>query len=455
MQQIRPPAVAGQFYPADPRGLQSQVAGLMEAVPAGAGTAARPKALIAPHAGYIYSGPTAARAYARLLPYRGQIRRVVLLGPAHRVRLTGLALPSVQAFVTPLGPVPVDGAAIEALRGLPQVGVSDQAHAQEHSLEVHLPFLQMALGSFSLVPLVVGNASPGQVAEVIDRLWGGDETLVVVSSDLSHYLGYEQAQALDSGTARRILALDTGIDHEMACGATPVNGLLELARRRGLAPQLVDQCNSGDTAGDRSRVVGYASFAFYPAEASQAAPDLPDGPTLISLARAAISGRFGLRFDRHDDHPALDRPAATFVTLMKDGRLRGCIGSLAPHRNLREDIEANAQAAAFSDPRFEPLKFEELRDIAIEVSLLSPMAPMQFSGEADLLAQLKPGEDGLVIQYDQQRGTFLPQVWESLPAPADFLGELKRKAGLPRDFWHPELKVWRYRVDKWAERQRP
>jgi AmmeMemoRadiSam system protein A len=293
------------------------------------------------------------------------------------------------------------------------------------------------------------------VAEVLDRLWGGDETLVVVSSDLSHYLAYEQARALDAGTARRILALDTGIDHEMACGATPVNGLLELARRRGLEPRLVDQCNSGDTAGDRNRVVGYAAFAFYPVESRPAASDLPDGPTLIGLARAAISGRFGLRFERRDAHPALDRPAATFVTLDKGGRLRGCIGSLAPHRSLREDIEANAQAAAFSDPRFEPLKFEELRDIAIEVSLLSPMEPVQFSSEAELLAQLKPGADGLVLQYGGQRGTFLPQVWESLPAPADFLGELKRKAGLPRDFWHPALKAWRYRVDKWSERSRP
>ncbi|HWA13726.1 MAG TPA: AmmeMemoRadiSam system protein B [Burkholderiales bacterium] len=453
MQQIRPPAVAGAFYPADPRALQSQVAGMLDA--AAAGAAARPKALIAPHAGYVYSGPTAARAYAPLLRFPGQIRRVVLLGPAHRVRLEGLALPSVQAFVTPLGSVPLDGAAMEAIRGLPQVCVSDLAHAQEHSLEVHLPFLQTVLGSFDLVPLVVGSASPSQVAEVLDRLWGGDETLVVVSSDLSHYLGYEQARALDAGTARRILALDTGIDHEMACGATPVNGLLALARRRGLEPHLLDQCNSGDTAGDRNRVVGYAAFAFYPAESRVATPDLPDGTTLVGLARASISGRFGLRFERRDTHPALDRPAATFVTLNKEGRLRGCIGSLAPHRSLREDIEANAQAAAFSDPRFEPLKFEELRDIAIEVSVLSPMEPVEFSSEAELLAQLKPGEDGLVLQYGGRRGTFLPQVWESLPAPADFLGELKRKAGLPRDFWHPELEAWRYRVDKWSERGRP
>jgi AmmeMemoRadiSam system protein A len=303
----------------------------------------------------------------------------------------------------------------------------------------------------------VGRASPDLVSEVLDRLWGGDETLIVVSSDLSHYLRYEQARTFDAETSRRILGLESGLDHEMACGATPVNGLLALARRRGLVSRLLDQCNSGDTAGDRNRVVGYAAYGFYAAAAQPARsptrePALPDGATLLSLARASISGRFGLRFDRDDTNPALERPAATFITLKKDGRLRGCIGSLAPHRNLRDDIEANAQAAAFSDPRFEPLKFEELRDIAIEVSLLSPMEPMQFTSEADLLSQLKPGEDGLVLQHGPQRGTFLPQVWESLPEPKEFLAELKRKAGLPREFWHPDVKVFRYRVHKWAER---
>ncbi|MBE2258753.1 MAG: AmmeMemoRadiSam system protein B, partial [Rhodobacteraceae bacterium] len=222
----------------------------------------RPKAIIAPHAGYVYSGPIAASVYAPLHALRESIRRVVLLGPTHRVAVNGLAAPAVSAFATPLGVVAVDRAAIAAIAPLPQVVVSDAAHALEHSLEVQLPFLQAVLEQFALVPLAVGRASAEQVAEVLDRLWGGDETLIVISSDLSHYLPYPVARATDSETARQIVALEPRLDHQQACGATPVNGLLLAARRHGLKAQLIDLRNSGDTAGDRSRVVGYGAFAF-------------------------------------------------------------------------------------------------------------------------------------------------------------------------------------------------
>jgi AmmeMemoRadiSam system protein B len=222
-----------------------------------------PKAIIAPHAGYIYSGPIAASVYALLAPARGVIERVVLLGPTHRVVVRGLALPGAAAFATPLGTVEIDQPAVEALRQLPQVGVSAEAHALEHSLEVHVPFLQAILGTFTLVPLAVGRAGQHEVAEVLDRLWGGAETLIVVSSDLSHYLPYADAQAVDRATAKAILELATNISHEQACGATPVTGLTLAARRRGLKPELIDLRNSGDTAGDRNRVVGYGAFAFY------------------------------------------------------------------------------------------------------------------------------------------------------------------------------------------------
>jgi hypothetical protein len=221
-----------------------------------------PKALIAPHAGYVYSGPIAASAYASLEPVRDTIRRVVLLGPCHRVAVRGLALPSADAFDTPLGRVPVDRDAVAALAGLPQVVVSAAAHAQEHSLEVQLPFLQRMLREFAIVPLAVGDATAAEVAEVLDRLWGGPETLVLVSSDLSHYRRYDEAVRIDRATADAVLALDPVLDHEQACGATPIAGLVMVARRRGLAPRLLDLRNSGDTAGDRRRVVGYAAFAF-------------------------------------------------------------------------------------------------------------------------------------------------------------------------------------------------
>jgi len=258
---IRPAAVAGMFYPESAIVLARDVERMLAAVPPAA-RAPQPKAIIAPHAGYVYSGPVAASIYAPLIALRGAVSRVVLLGPTHRVAVDGLALPASRAFATPLGMITIDQHAVAAIVDLPQVIVSEAAHAQEHSLEVQLPFLQTVLGDFSLLPLAVGDASPQAVAQVLERLWGGDETLIVVSSDLSHYLPYGQARRIDAQTAQSIVDLDPTIDHQQACGATPVNGLLLAARAHGLHGQLIDLRNSGDTAGDKARVVGYGAFAF-------------------------------------------------------------------------------------------------------------------------------------------------------------------------------------------------
>ncbi len=263
MPDVRPAAVAGMFYPDAPSALAADVRACLARVEVrAAGSVPVPKALIAPHAGYVYSGPVAASAYARLAGGRETIRRVVLLGPTHRVPVRGLALPSTQAFATPLGIVAVDREAVAAALALPQVSTSDMAHAFEHALEVQLPFLQIVLGEFRIVPFAVGDASPREVSDVIELLWGGPETLIVVSSDLSHYHRYDDARDIDRGTSDAILALAANLDHQQACGATPINGLLLAARRHGLRPELLDLRNSGDTAGDKSRVVGYASFAF-------------------------------------------------------------------------------------------------------------------------------------------------------------------------------------------------
>ncbi|MES2952104.1 MAG: AmmeMemoRadiSam system protein B [Pseudomonadota bacterium] len=263
MQHLRKPAVAGTFYPDQAEALSRNVTALLAAVGKSSnGDGTVPKALIVPHAGYLYSGSTAALAYASLANARATIKRVVLLGPVHRVPVRGMALDSASAFATPLGDIAVDQDAVAALAGLPQVVLSPQAHALEHSLEVQLPFLQSVLDDFKLLPLAVGNATPGEVAEVLDAVWGGPETLIVVSSDLSHFLPYAGAQAVDGTTVQYILAMVSGITHEQACGATPINGLLLTARRRHLQPRLLGQCNSGDTAGDKGHVVGYAAFAF-------------------------------------------------------------------------------------------------------------------------------------------------------------------------------------------------
>lgn len=268
MLQVRPPAVAGAFYPGHSQTLTHDVLAMLAATKPDpdSTTTAAPKALIVPHAAYIYSGATAAQAYARLAGVRQTIRRVVLLGPVHRVAVSGLALPGTKAFATPLGQINIDQDAVAAIQSLPQVVERPAAHAQEHSLEVQLPFLQLALDKFKLLPLVVGDATPAEVAQVLELLWGGDETLIVISSDLSHFLPYTAAQTVDRDTVQAMLNLQTNLNHQQACGATPVNGLLLAARRHHLQPQLLGLCNSGDTAGDKGRVVGYASLAFTPEE---------------------------------------------------------------------------------------------------------------------------------------------------------------------------------------------
>lgn len=261
MHTFRQPAVAGAFYSGNKQILADDIEALLDTVkPAVDHTL--PKAIIVPHAGYIYSGQTAAIAYARLAPGRDSIKRVILLGPVHRVPIRGLALPDVDAFATPLGKIKIDQAAIASLVGLSQVVLSRAAHSQEHSLEVQLPFLQTVLNKFKLVPLAVGDATAAEVAEVLDTLWGGPETVIIVSSDLSHYLPYGIARATDHKTIQNILSLQGSLTHQQACGGTPVNGLILAAQRHHLKPKLLNLCNSGDTAGDKNRVVGYASLIF-------------------------------------------------------------------------------------------------------------------------------------------------------------------------------------------------
>ncbi len=263
MSAIRRPAVAGQFYPGESQRLRRQVETYLADVktPVQKNGGRPPKAIIAPHAGYIYSGPIAASAYAHLAASGPDVRRVILLGPAHWARVQGLAASSADAFATPLGAVPIDRPAQDQILALAQVRVADEAHVREHCLEVQLPFLQVIFDDFTVVPLAVGAADPEQVAEVIEQLWGAEETVVVISSDLSHYLDYRTAVEIDRATSLAIEALRP-LAEGQACGRQAINGLLQLARQRGLAARTVDLRNSGDTAGSRDRVVGYGAYVF-------------------------------------------------------------------------------------------------------------------------------------------------------------------------------------------------
>jgi AmmeMemoRadiSam system protein B len=259
------------FYPDRETSLRTDVEGYLQAAEEAAARSkkgtldperpGRPKAIIAPHAGFVYSGPVAASAYIRASLLQGVVQRVVLLGPAHRYPFRGLAASSAIAFETPLGSVPLDREAIRDALRLGQVHLLDDAHEGEHSLEVHLPFLQVVLGDFSLVPLVVGETTPEEVAQVLEILWGGSETLIVISTDLSHYLPHSRATELDASTARAIEELKPeSIGRDQACGRLPMAGLLLRAQAEGLSVECVDLRNSGDTAGPRDQVVGYGSF---------------------------------------------------------------------------------------------------------------------------------------------------------------------------------------------------
>jgi AmmeMemoRadiSam system protein B/AmmeMemoRadiSam system protein A len=447
---VRPAAVAGTFYPREVKELAREVADLIDGVENLAPRFGHPKALIVPHAGYVYSGPIAARAYDELGAARGIVRRVVLLGPVHRVPVRGLALPGAEAFDTPLGRVPVDAEGVRMLAPLKQVVESRAAHAMEHSLEVQLPFLQSMLGEFSLLPLAVGDARPQEVREVLERIWGGPETLIVVSTDLSHYHRYDEAREIDRSTLARIASFASDINHEEACGATVLNGFLATARAHNLSMRLLGACNSGDTAGSRDRVVGYSAFALY--EGARVSLE-EAGQTLLGIARGAISNALGLSAERPrtDAAPWLARPGATFVSLHRAGKLRGCIGSLTAQRGLGEDVAHNAVAAATRDPRFAPLDADAWRGCELEVSVLSRAKPIRFADEAELLAQLRPGEDGLILEHDGRRATFLPQVWESIPDKRAFLAALLEKAGLPADTRLARCGLWRYRVIKWTQ----
>lgn len=437
---IRPPAVAGMFYPLSGKALEQDIRNYLDQAHV---DIPPPKAIIAPHAGYIYSGPIAAEVYASLKPARSRIRKVVLLGPAHRVYLEGLALPDATTFATPLGDIEIDRELVDTVRRFPQVTVMDSAHAQEHSLEVHLPFLQIVLEDFTLLPLVVGEVGQKQVSEVLSAVWGGDETLIVISSDLSHYHEYDTARRIDAATSKAIAnyQLDD-IGPNQACGCRPMRGLLNLARQRDMEIKILDVRNSGDTAGPHDQVVGYGAYSIHYRQSPLAEYE----EKLLSIARQSIEYGFRnkqpLQPDLNEYDDVLKQPRATFVTLKINSNLRGCIGTLQAVDPLVISVADSAYKAAFQDPRFSPLTKDEFKQIELSISVLTPPEEMTFTSETDLIGQLQPGIDGLIIESGHKRATFLPEVWHSLPEVNDFLGQLKLKAGMGPG--ETPQKAWRY-----------
>ena len=452
---VREPAVAGLFYPDDPGALAAAVSAHIEsATPLDApDPPIAPRALIAPHAGYRYSGAAAGAAYRTLAGRSDRIDRVVLVGPAHRVAVegTGVGVSTAQTWRTPVGDVPVD---VDTSRALVADGLAvaaDAAHAPEHSLEVHLPFLLEVLGPVPILPLVVGVCSARTVAAALDAVWQDDATLVVVSSDLSHYLTDDEARIRDDRTRRAIVEGRAGdVGPRDACGCIPIAGLVMAARSHGVAPCTLAMATSADASGDTSRVVGYGSFAFAPPRPLTGG----DAAWLLARARAAIVHELtGAGIDPLDDDDVDERlciPGASFVTLEVRGELAGCIGSLEATRPLWQDVARNARGAAFADPRFDPLLRAELDATAIKVAVLSPLEALP-TGRGEMTAALRPGVDGLLIEAGDHRATFLPTVWKKLSQPEDFVAALLDKAGLAAGDWPATLQAWRYTTVELAD----
>jgi AmmeMemoRadiSam system protein B/AmmeMemoRadiSam system protein A len=461
---IRPPAIAGTFYPNNPVELEATVQYFLSEAVIKFGPAVNvPKAIIVPHAGYIYSGLTAAAVYNRLQPAREIIKRVVILGPCHRIAINGIALPSTEIFQTPLGNILLDKDAITSILNLESVEIFNETHVNDHSIEIHLPFLQKILADFKLVPLIVGNSNPEKVAEVLEILWGGPETLIIISTDLSHYLGYDQAKIVDNQTCKAIEQMDLdALGKDQACGRHSVKGLLMLAKAKSLSVTTADIRNSGDTAGTKERVVGYGSWYFDENKTKYIDTENKfnllthdilklHGNTLLRFAASTIFSQVLPSKTAYAKLPQLDpiltEQGASFITLNKKGQLRGCMGSIQAWRPLIKDITQNAYKAAFEDPRFPQLTLLEIESgkIEISISILSPQTQMHFLNEIDLLDQLQPGLDGIVlIDGTQYRAVFLPSVWEQLPNPKQFMSQLKRKAGLPENYWSDTIQIWRY-----------
>jgi AmmeMemoRadiSam system protein B/AmmeMemoRadiSam system protein A len=489
-QNVRQPAVAGLFYPKDAKLLAGTVDQYLAAAPTNSLPGVR--ALICPHAGYEFSGPVAACAYKRIAG--GNFNTVIILAASHYALFQGASVPTTDAYETPLGRVPVSEKARQLAQQAPFVpephclvqrpqwsaiapkptppAGEDTPETWEHSVEVQVPFLQRTLKQFTILPVIFGRAEPAEVAKALAPIVD-EKTLVIVSSDLSHYHPYEEARGLDHETLKwicdlNIAALQAPNAEEHACGRMPILALLHLAKLKGWTPQLLDYRNSGDTAGDKSRVVGYSAVAFTggiaektsakaATEAKSAAQFNPaERRFLLDLARQTLTrvtaGR-GLPDTTSDGVPVSCRASkGCFVTLTKSGDLRGCIGNILPAGPLHQSVMENARSAALHDPRFPPVTADEAAKLHIEISVLTVPEPLAFSSPDDLLAKLQPHRDGVLLKIGERTATFLPQVWEQLPDKTEFLSHLAAKAGCAPSAWRgKDVSVSIYHAEAFEE----
>ncbi|CAN2043819.1 MEMO1 family protein [Candidatus Magnetomoraceae bacterium gMMP-13] len=460
---VRKPAWAGKFYPESKGELEKTIEKFSkeaEKTEIPKIPDKRLKALIMPHAGYIYSGLTAAHVSKVLRP--GQFSKVILMGPDHRVGFNNVSLTDADAYETPLGKIKIHNHAEKLRESSTLFKVVPHSDKMEHSLEVILPFLQQYLKIFDLIPIVLGKCDFRQIAASLEPIID-NQTLMVASSDLSHYLTYDKAKKMDAQTIKMIMEMDTENlikADNAACGKMPILVILHIAKKFNWQPVLLHNSNSGDTAGTKESVVGYAAIAFYGdnnmSENLNKKLTEDQGQALIRLARHTISEKLG-KADKKKQDPVLSDKAfqancGTFVTLTINDELRGCIGSLSSAESIMEGIKRNAVNAAFHDPRFPSLKANELNQIDIEVSVLTEPKPLSYKNADDLISKLRVNVDGVIIKKKYLSATFLPQVWEQLPDPEDFLSHLCLKAGLSSKDWKDgSLEVLTYQVQYFEE----
>ena len=471
-QRVREPAVAGLFYPGDAAVLSKTLDKLLKEAPER--PIARLKGLVCPHAGYEYSGPCAAIGYKTLM--KRDVQTVIVMGPSHYAWFTGACIPDAEAYRTPLGLVPISekakalassapfvlephcpvqrpGFAGQGPKPAPAPG-QDTPETWEHSVEVQVPFLQKVLEDFKLLPMVIGEADPEPIAKALAGILD-DKTVVVASSDLSHYHPDSAARELDGRCVKAIC--DGDIDQmktQEACGKLPILVLMHLARMKGWKAQLLDYRNSGDATGDKTRVVGYAAVAFYAPESENLAA--PERKFLLELARKSLRNAAAdaslPEVAAKSVAPKLAEKKACFVTLTKEGALRGCIGHLTAMEALYQAVIENARNAAVRDPLFPPVRPDEVDQIKIEISVLTEPQPLAFSSPEDLLKKLHLNEDGVLLHIGPRTATFLPQVWAQIPDKVDFLNHLAQKAGCEPSAWRgKDVSVSIYHVECFEE----
>jgi AmmeMemoRadiSam system protein B/AmmeMemoRadiSam system protein A len=454
----RPPAVAGTFYPAQKTELETDVDNYLKNVLIK--TIESPRLLISPHAGYVFSGPVAAHGFAHL---NNSVNKVFILGPSHYQAFSGFAYPEVNIFSTPLGKVPVDTGIIEKLRKHPKARPTAGMDIKEHCLEVQLPFLQVKLDSFTIIPLLTGRISPDEVASIL-LPFIDESTIVIASSDLSHYHTQIEARKIDDQTIDAILANKPNVEID-GCGSLPIRIVMSLAEKLNLKPMLLDSRTSYETApqyGDSSRVVGYASIIFLKNLPQAKIPSIEvynsSEFTKELQSHLLKIARNSLRAAVHDEplpHPGelsdlFKNNRGCFVTLTKANQLRGCIGYIEPIKPLYQAIIENARNAALYDNRFSPVRADEIDSLSIEISVLSQPKPLSFKTPVELLKLLRPGIDGVILSSGSHQSTFLPQVWEQLPDKIQFLEHLSIKGGMPKDGWK-SASVKIYSVEHFSE----